>query len=180
MTLMICWGGLSAKFPYEPLQTIHELTFIATDYYRSSFGASDSQQRRVARLSRSTRSSDELSPELLVRDVLEHLGNRMLYLILGKDEEESNYNSSSFLHSGVAPNTSTVISSFHNTVDGHDSSTSTGTEEDNGDTVSTAVQDNNIMPKDDASGGGLLAQILGLVRENSTTCSEESNSESDS
>ncbi len=185
-TLMVCCSGWSAEFPHEPLQTVRELTSIAaTNYYRSAFDADDSHQQ-AAILSTSTRPCDKLSPELLVKD-LERLGTCVLYLILGtdegnKEEEENNYDSSGlFLHGGASVSTTAVeLPSFPNTIDDVlDSSTSPGVVEDNEGNRITVAQDNT-MPNA-AAAGGVIARILGLTHESSsTTCSEDSsNSESD-
>ncbi len=187
-TLTVCLGGLFVKIPYEHLQTIWELTSVATDYYKSEFNIDDSQQWGAKpKLSTSTRLFDELSPELLVSDVVEHSGICVLYLILGTDEgnkeEENIYNSSSssFIHDGVVPTITVESSSFPNTIDVLNFSTSPGVAKGNEyNTTTTVGQDNKTTVPKAMAAGGVLAQILGLVHESSTTCSsEDSNSESD-
>eukprot|EP01084_Bolivina_argentea_P171140 296506_1 len=187
-TLTVWLGGLFVKIPYEHLQTIWELTSVATDYYKSEFNIDDSQQWGAKpKLSTSTRPFDELSPELLVSDVVEHSGICVLYLILGTDEgnkeEENIYNSSSssFIHDGVVPTITVESSSFPNTIDVLNFSTSPGVAKGNEyNTTTTVGQDNKTTVPKAMAAGGVLAQILGLVHESSTTCSsEDSNSESD-
>ncbi len=190
-TLTVCLGGSSVKIPFEHLQTIRELTSVATDYYKSEFNVDDSQQWGTKpKLSTSTRPFDELSPELLVSDV-EHSGICVFYLILGTDEgnkeeeKENIYNSSSssssFIHDGVVPTITVESSSFSNKTDVLNFSTSPGVAKDNEyNTTTTVGQDNNTTVPKAVAAGGVLAQILGLVHESSTTCSsEDSNSESD-
>ncbi len=108
-TLTICWDGMFVTIPYEHQQTKREVTSVATGVYKNEFNIDSSEKWGAkSKLSASTRSFDELSPEMLVRDVVEQSGIRMLYLIQGAGEgnkvEGNNCNSNSsnsFTHDSV-------------------------------------------------------------------------------
>ncbi len=187
-TLTICWDGMFVTIPYEHQQTIREVTSVATGVYKNELNIDSSEKWGAkSKLSTSTRSFDELSPEMLVRDVVEQSGIRMLYLVQGAGEgnkvEENNCNnnsSNSSTHDSVIPAITVEPSSFPSTTVGMlNFATSSGVANDRDYNTMTAVgQDSNATAPKVMAAGGLLAQILGLVHESGTTSSsEEYNSE---